>query len=155
MESLLKRVYLIEDDTKLCEDFKKILANRNDYTLAGITDDITTAYEDIMNDPPEIILLDLCLKKKEGGEYDGVQLVEQLKGCFTHPPCIIIISIIQEEHIIESLYNKGVDYRFDKNEPDFSAELIVKHLEDIYDCIKKPKTKSDVLHIARCELVES
>jgi len=142
MGGITKKVFLVEDDKKLCEEFEKAFRAREDYALAGITDNAGKAFEQIVNDPPDVVLIDLRLDKDKEGDYSGIELVDMMQERFLIPPCIIIISVVQEEQVIESLYRRGVDYRFDKNEKKFGAKLVLEHMEDIYPDLKKPVLKN-------------
>ena len=136
MENAIKKVFIVEDDIALCEEFERQLQGRNDYTYIGMADGATKAIELVKKDVPDIIILDLCLN-----ERDGTAFITELHKHFDTLPTIIIISVIEDDKIIDKLYKMGVDYRFSKHEEEFGVPLIIEHLEMIHTGLRVPELK--------------
>jgi len=136
MENSMKKVFIVEDDIALCGEFERELQGRNDYVYSGMADGATKAIEQVKNNVPDIIILDLCLN-----ERDGTAFVTELHKYFDILPTIIVISVIEDDKVIEKLYKMGVDYRFSKHEEEFGVPLIIEHLEMIHNGLRVPKLK--------------
>ena len=126
------KVMLVEDDEPMVKEFKDLFEKLPNFILAGVASGQTEALEMMKKDPPSVAIVDISLR-----EGDGTGLIEEIASDKHLPfrPCIVVITAIQSDVVHEKLYEMGVNYRFDKDEPNFGAGLIAEFLIQIEDSL--------------------
>ena len=90
------KVFIVEDDAKLCDEFEKHLKENTLFTLVGTADGATKALELIKDTQPDVIILDYALNEK-----DGAACLKGIQDYFEVPPYIIGISAAKDKETID------------------------------------------------------
>jgi len=98
-----KRIVMIDDESVILELLRNILNLKNWETSSFL--DSTTALASIEVNPPDLILLDICMP-----EMDGYELCKQLKRMGVKAPVIFLSGMVQQEDIIRGFEAGGVDF---------------------------------------------
>lgn len=100
-----------------------------DYALERVSDSYEHIYESVMNNPPDLIISDICL---EGG--DGISLLQKCKKEeHLKNTKFVFLTSVSAQRIIDLAYDEGTDYYFMNNqEPKFVAKIIERILEAHY-----------------------
>lgn len=98
-----KRIVMIDDESVILELLRNILNLKNWETSSFL--DSTAALASIEVNPPDLILLDICMP-----EMDGYELCKQLKRMGVKAPVIFLSGMVQQEDIIRGFEAGGVDF---------------------------------------------
>ena len=94
---------MIDDESVILELLRNILNLKNWETSSFL--DSTAALASIEVNPPDLILLDICMP-----EMDGYELCKQLKRMGVKAPVIFLSGMVQQEDIIRGFEAGGVDF---------------------------------------------
>lgn len=98
--SLMASVYLVEDDAGIRGSVARAFSERGHAVRTGAT--ALEALDDIINDPPDVVILDLGLP-----DIDGSDLLAMIRAVSSVP--IIIATARDEESEVIRLLNRGAD----------------------------------------------
>lgn len=117
-------VGIIEDDDELREGLKVLIAGTSDFTCVGAYADCETAIQNLENDLPDVMLMDIELPGMSGVE--GVKVIKK-----ELPDTEIIMLTIHEDNksVFDSLRNGASGYLVKNVEP---AELI-NAIKEVYE----------------------
>ena len=110
---------LIVDDEKSTREFLRLWLESAGYVVKDAAD-ATQALELIMQEPPTVVLLDICMPKR-----DGIWLAERIKSGWKDVP-IVFASAVDDMQVVEHARRLGaVDY---VTKP-FQWELLIQALD--------------------------
>ena len=118
------KILVIEDDVEECNKFVKIINNRKDFELVGITDSDIEALNYVQLKQPEGIVLDIELNNSSSGSTDSLEFLDKIKS-LNYSPIIIVTTHITSKRTYEILHRKGVDIILYKGHPTYSVEHVL------------------------------
>lgn len=118
------KILVIEDDVEECNKFVKIINNRKDFELVGITDSDIEALNYVQLKHPEGIVLDIELNNSGSGSTDSLEFLDKIKS-LNYSPIIIVTTNITSKRTYEILHRKGVDIILYKGHPTYSVEHVL------------------------------
>lgn len=118
----MKKILIIEDDPFLRKICEQRLSSQNQWTLS-VAHDGEEGLMKILNEIPDLVLLDLVLPKK-----NGFQLLEELKRQpqLSGIPVIVISSLEQDSDMQKGL-ELGADLYLKKS--DLTLDLVLETVE--------------------------
>ncbi len=118
------KILVIEDDVEECNKFVKIINNRKDFELVGITDSDIEALNYVQLKHPEGIVLDIELNNSSSGSTDSLDFLDNIRT-LNYSPIIIVTTHITSKRTYEILHRKGVDIILYKGHPTYSVEHVL------------------------------
>ena len=118
------KILVIEDDVEECNKFVKIITNRKDFELVGITDSDIEALNYVQLKHPEGIVLDIELNNSSSGSTDSLEFLDKIKS-LNYSPIIIVTTHITSKRTYEILHRKGVDIILYKGHPTYTVEHVL------------------------------
>ncbi len=127
MENKLE-LLLVEDDPQDCKDIINAVDNDPDnFTLIGITNNSTRAFQYVLDAHPDAVILDLEL---HNGEGDGLEFLKKLKDAhLTRVPFILVTTNNISDMTHQIARNLGADYIKTKNQENYSAKSVLEFLK--------------------------
>src|SRR3954470_2200587 len=118
------RVAIIEDDETIREGYAFLIGNTGGYKIAGIYASFEEASRKIVQDDPDVILLDIELPG-----ISGVDAIPKLKKLLpeTH---ILILTVYEQEMLIFRALGNGAEGYLTKNTP---PEKLVAAIHEVMD----------------------
>ena len=127
MNEKAMKILIIEDDAQDCQNFYDSLKKRNDFELIAITDSDVEALKYVSQYQPEGIVLDIELNNSSSGNTDSLDFLENMKRLhLEYQPIIIVTTHINSKRIYDILHKSGVDLILYKDQPNYSANLVLK-----------------------------
>ncbi len=119
-------IYIVEDDKETCERFTSIIDSFKELTIIGISDNSTEAYNHILTDKPDVLILDLELNLGEGS---GLDLLENIStpNC-TKKPYIVVTTNTSNQLVYNHLHTSGVGFIFSKHQKGYSEANVLRHI---------------------------
>ncbi len=102
------KYYIIDDNLATVKTLENIIRTRGLGTVVGYTTDPKTAIGEILEAPPEIVLVDLLM---EG--IDGITLVERIRGK-NDRIAFVMISKVSDKEMIQRAYTAGIEFFINK-----------------------------------------
>ncbi|MDE7264673.1 MAG: response regulator [Clostridia bacterium] len=140
MEQKLE-LLLVEDDQNDCKELVNAVDNDPDnFVLIGITNNSARAFQHVIEDKPDAVILDLELHHGGG---DGMDFLKRLQEAqLTRPPFILVTTnnISTVTHGIAR--ELGADYILTKNKEDYSAKSVLEFLKIAKTVILKSKLQA-------------
>jgi Response regulator containing a CheY-like receiver domain and an HTH DNA-binding domain len=122
-------ILLVEDDEDACEEIKRYIAELDDISLIGITNDSQKALEYTKTYLPEAVILDLELH--EGGG-NGLLFLDELKRLdLPFHPFVLITTNNSSTVTYAYAREAGADFIMAKHQKDYSAKNVVEFLRMI------------------------
>jgi DNA-binding NarL/FixJ family response regulator len=118
------RIVIIEDNIPLSEGFKIIIDRTEKYEVVQLYDTCEEAIENLKNDKPDIILMDIELPK-----MNGVQGTKKIKSLFPKIDIIIVTVYENSETVFDALCAGASGY-LSKNA---SKLQLVNALDEVLD----------------------
>ena len=126
MNEKAMKILIIEDDAQDCQNFYDSLKKRNDFELIAITDSDVEALKYVSQHQPEGIVLDIELNNSSSGNTDSLDFLENMKRLHVeYQPIIIVTTHINSKRIYDILHKSGVDLILYKDQPNYSANLVL------------------------------
>lgn len=126
MSGLIK-VMLVEDDTYTCESFEHQLRGFPDMELVCQTDSENCAFEYLVSNPVDVVILDLELR-----EGDGLSFLEKLKELEKEKPFIFVVTNTVSEITLDMVRANGSDYIYQKTNLSFSPNKILSLINKVF-----------------------
>ena len=126
---------LIEDDPETCEAFAASVERMDDLTLLGITADADEAIKLIQDYLPEVILVDLELRKGSGSGLDVLRGLKELE--LPVRPFVMIVTNSISSVTIEYARTLGADYIISKRQGKYSERYVLGFLRPMKDVIQR------------------
>ena len=102
------KYYIVDDNLATVKTLENIVRTRDLGTVAGFTTDPKTAMEEILEDPPEIVLVDLLM---EG--IDGITLVQKIREK-NNDIAFVMISKVSDKGMVQRAYTAGIEFFINK-----------------------------------------
>ena len=115
-------VLVVENDLTFLKAVVEKIGKQQDMEVVGSTNDGAQALKEIIEKKPDVIILGLIIKQK-----DGISLIEEIKNneLITKKPGVIVASSIGSDNIISNLLSMGILYYFIKP---FDIDLLPKRI---------------------------
>lgn len=131
------RYYIVDDDINVVKILSNIIEDNNLGEVIGCDYDGDTAYNEILANNPDIVLVDLLMPK-----LDGNTLVKEIKAMRPKINFIMVSQVSDHELITES-YESGIEFFISKPLNKIEVEKVTKkvaekiRMEDMLNNIKK------------------
>ena len=102
------KYYIVDDNLATVKTLENIVRTRDLGTVSGFTTDPKTAMEEILEDPPEIVLVDLLM---EG--IDGITLVQKIREK-NNDIAFVMISKVSDKGMVQRAYTAGIEFFINK-----------------------------------------
>lgn len=100
------RVLLADDNAALCETLRQALDSQPDMSVAGVAYDGEEALSKIEELTPDVVVLDITMP-----HLDGMAVLERLFAAdLGRPPCIIVLTALASEEIMQRFVELGARY---------------------------------------------
>ncbi len=80
-----KRIFVVDDHPIVRRGFAMLINQENDLTVCGEAEDVQPAIESILDQKPDMVILDISLKSGS-----GIDLVKSLKDCMPDLPMLVV-----------------------------------------------------------------
>jgi DNA-binding NarL/FixJ family response regulator len=120
--SLEMKIYLVEDHPIFRRGLSDLIENEADLTVTGGAEDIGTAWKEIQEDIPDVILVDISLKGR-----NGLELVKMICDWKPELP-ILVISTHEENLYAERSLRAGARGYIMKHE---AAEKVIEGIRQV------------------------
>ena len=132
------RVYLVEDHPIFRHGLRDLIEDESDIEVCGEAESISTAWNDILRMEPDVVLVDISLKGR-----NGLELVKSLSGWKKELP-ILVLSTHEENLYAERALRAGARGYIMKHE---ASEQIIKGIRAVFvgDIYVSPRITSLLL----------
>lgn len=118
------RVSIYEDNVQLSETLSWIIGSCDDLLLVGAHFDPVNVVEDLKNELPDVVLMDI-----EMPQMNGIEAVRLVSGQSSYQPKILMFTVFEDtDKIFEAIKAGAVGYLL-KNT---SGEKIIEGIKDVY-----------------------
>ena len=130
------KYYIVDDNLATVKTLENIVRTRDLGTVSGFTTDPKTAMEEILEDPPEIVLVDLLM---EG--IDGITLVQKIREK-NNDIAFVMISKVTDKEMVGKAYEAGIEFFITKPINIVEIERVLRsvaekqQMKDIMDNIR-------------------
>ncbi len=118
------KYYIVDDNLGTVKTLEKIINARGLGTVTGYSTDPADAIEDILEDSPDIVLVDLLM---DG--IDGIELVNKVKKR-NNNISFIMISKVMDKEIIQKAYNSGIEFFITKPVNVIEVENVARNIAE-------------------------
>lgn len=119
-------VLLVEDEPKTCKAFIEYADRMDDISIVGVTGDADEAVKMIRDRLPEVIILDLELRKGGGS---GLDVLRNMPGLGLRVrPYIMIVTNSVSDVTIEYVRSLGADYIISKHQGGYTERYVLDFL---------------------------
>lgn len=126
-------IFIIEDDPKACENLKIAILQAPQFNLLGITNNAYDAYNFILTQKPDVLILDIELHLGGG---DGTSLLVKLKSSnLPFKPFILVTTNNLSITVHNILRKHGADFILSKSQEGYSADYVVQFISTMKDSI--------------------
>ena len=123
------KILIVEDDANDCNNFWKVIKDRDDFELISITDSDIEALNCVRLKHPEGIILDLELNNSISGSTDSLEFLDNIKELHLgYQPIIIVTTHVNSKRTYDILHRKGVDIILYKDNPTYSSEHVLNKM---------------------------
>lgn len=102
------RYYIVDDNIATVKNLENIIISRNLGTVCGYSTSPEAAISEILEERPEIVLVDFLME-----EIDGVEMIERIKAR-TDKIYFVMISKVTDKKMIQNAYSKGIEFFVNK-----------------------------------------
>lgn len=100
--------YIVDDNLATVKSLENIIRTKELGTVCGYSTDPMTAYEEILEDSPDIVLVDLLM-----AGMDGITLVEKVREKKTGIS-FVMISKVTDKEMVGRAYTAGIEFFINK-----------------------------------------
>lgn len=129
------KYYIVDDNIATVKSLANIIRSRDIGEVCGYSTDPEAAMEEILEDRPDIVLVDLLMS-----EMDGISLVERLRKRGSGS-AFVMLSKVTDKEMIGNAYKAGVEFFIHK--PVNIAE-VEKVLNNVAEKIKMRRIMEDL-----------
>lgn len=98
------KVLIADDNREFCELLKEFINQQEDFQLSGIASNGLEALEQIQNNTPDVVVLDIIMP-----HLDGIGVLEKL-GNVSSRPKVIMLTAFGQESVTQRAVELGADY---------------------------------------------
>ena len=122
MEKEKIKIIIADDNLEFVKTFENYLNKEEDMEVIDTAKDGNEAYEKIIEQKPDVVLLDVIMPN-----LDGIGVLEKLNSGEFMPTCIML-SAVGQDLITKKALNLGAEYYIVKP---FEVELLIKRIRDL------------------------
>ncbi len=119
------KVTIIEDEKRILECLKILLAGSNNIRIIGAFQSGERAIDAIATNPPDVVLVDLELKLDD---ISGIEVIKRIKEFLPEVNILVFSKFDDDGHLFPSLKAGAVGYLL----KDASPAEIINAIEDVY-----------------------
>lgn len=118
-------VALAESDRLICEKFETKLEQEDSLNLVGIADNGLDAWEIIIKNQPDVVVMDILMPY-----MDGLEILDKInRNIGIRRPKIIITTVMSNDAIVKEAFRRGVDYYIVKP---YDENMIATRIKQLY-----------------------
>jgi len=122
----MKKISIIEDNRDLAELMKSYINQQEDYEVISVSNDGKTGLEELKNNIPDVLLLDVIMP-----EMDGIAVIEKMQQIEKYKNImIIVISAVGNEKIVTKALALGVSFYILKP---FDMSLLFERIKSLLE----------------------
>lgn len=118
------RYYIVDDNMATIKSLENIIKSRGLGTVCGYSTSPEAAISEILEEKPEIVLVDFLME-----EMDGVEMIEKINSR-TDKTYFVMISKVTDKKMIQNAYSKGIEFFINKPINIVEVETILNNLMD-------------------------
>ena len=122
MEESKLKVLVADDNKDFCDLLINFLDKQDDMKVIGVAYDGIEAYEKIINEKPDVAILDGVMPR-----LDGIGVLEKLSQVECDTTCIMLTAITQEQ-VTQKAFSLGAQYYIAKP---FDMELLISRIRQL------------------------
>ncbi|MBO5995586.1 MAG: DNA-binding domain-containing protein [Firmicutes bacterium] len=118
------RYYIVDDNIATIKSLQNIIITRNLGSILGYSTDPEAALTEILEDRPDIVLVDLLM-----GGMDGITLVEKIRA--KNPNIsFVMISKVTDKDMVQRAYTAGIEFFINKPVNLVEVETVLKNVSE-------------------------
>lgn len=125
------KFYIVDDDQNIVLILKNIIKKQSLGTVIGSSNDGRSAYKEILEEEPDIVLIDYLMPK-----LDGASLVKSLSDKNIRSR-FIMISQVDDPHMVSEVYKEGVEFFIHKPLNIVEVQSIIQSVCEKISLMKK------------------
>ena len=118
------RYYIVDDNLATVKSLSNIITSRELGEVLGYSTDPEAAMEEILEDRPDIVLVDLLMSG-----MDGITLVEKIRER-DDSICFVMISKVTDKEMVQRAYTAGVEFFVNKPVNLVEVETVLKNVSE-------------------------
>ncbi len=119
-------IYIVEDDKDACERFISVAENFSDFSIVGTTDSSTIAYDYILTNNPDVVILDLELNYGIGSGLELIDKISKLNP--KQKPYVVITTNTSNPTTHNYAHENGVGFIFSKHQASYSELYVLNQI---------------------------
>ncbi|MCD8391437.1 MAG: sporulation transcription factor Spo0A [Firmicutes bacterium] len=128
-------ILIADDNQQLARDLGDYISGKQNLNVAAVVPDGEVAYDFIVKNEPDVIILDLVLSKA-----DGISVIKKINSsALKKRPIIIVHSAVLKKETIEAVMNVGADYYILKPQPFENIVNVICELAKVNPADLPPK----------------
>jgi len=118
------KYYLVDDDIGTIKSLESIIKSKELGSVCGYSTDPVAAISEILDDKPDIVLVDLLMN-----DMDGIELVTKVRS-HRQEIAFVMISKVLDKEMIGSAYKAGVEFFINKPINIIEVEKVLNNVSD-------------------------
>ena len=118
------RYYIVDDNYATVKSLQNIITSRTLGSVLGYSIDPEAAISEILEDKPDIVLVDLLMSS-----MDGITLVQKIRET-NKDICFIMISKISDKEMVQRAYKAGIEFFINKPVNLVEVETVLKNVAE-------------------------
>lgn len=102
------RYYIVDDNIGTVKSLENIIKSKKLGSVCGYSTSPETAIGEILEDRPDIVLVDFLM-----GDMDGVEMIEKIRSK-NKEICFVMISKVSDKTMIQTAYTAGIEFFINK-----------------------------------------
>ncbi len=120
---ILVKIYIVEDSELIRQRIDRLISFVDEVEIAGYSDNVDEAIDDIKRLKPEVVILDISVEKVK-----GLKMIYNIKQ-IDPPPTVIMFTNYDFESYREKSFENGADYYLDKSHDFEKVTLILEKVK--------------------------
>lgn len=125
------KYFIVEDDLNIIKILSKIIFDMDLGEVIGYSLDGGSAFYDILNSKPDIVLVDIFIPEK-----DGISLVKEIRK-ETTSIAFIMISQVSSKDMIARAYENGIEFYIQKPVNAVEVQNVIKYVKEKIESERK------------------
>ncbi len=118
------RYYIVDDNYATVKSLQNIITSRMLGSVLGYSTDPEAALPEILEDKPDIVLVDLLMSS-----MDGITLVQKIRET-NKDICFIMISKVSDKEMVQRAYKAGIEFFINKPVNLVEVETVLKNVSE-------------------------
>lgn len=119
-------IYIVEDDKEACERFISVAENFSDFSIVGATDSSSIAYDYILTNNPDVVILDLELNCGIGSGLELIDKINKLNS--KQKPYVVVTTNTSNPTTYSYAHENGVGFIFSKHQSGYSELYVLNQI---------------------------